>query len=171
MEKGAELISGRSSVSSIPCLGNRTGFTLTEVVMALAVMSVLLGLGIPKMMSYRSKSMLRGAALQVSGDLAGARMEAIKQNCNVSVSFINATDYQILVDNNGNNSADPGEANLIKNLTDKFQGVYNIKADTRNIFNSRGAMGRMRTITLQNPSGMIHISVSISGRIKVNHLN
>jgi prepilin-type N-terminal cleavage/methylation domain-containing protein len=151
------------------CLhGKRSGFTLAELVMVLAVMALFLVLGIPNMMSYRAKSMLRGAGLQVSGDLTGSRMEAIKQNCNVIVDFSGPAEYKIVIDKNCNNSHDPGEIKIRRNLGEKYPSVECITLDSKNIFNSRGAMNRMRTLTLQNSGGRVNIRISLSGRIQLD---
>jgi Tfp pilus assembly protein FimT len=168
VEKSVELRSETASTVLNYPIRNSPGFTLVELAMILAVMAVFLAFSIPNMLAYRTKLILRGAGLQVSGDLTRARMEAIKQNCNIIISFNSPTEYSILVDTNCDNTHNPGETCTNRNLDEKYPGVKNIKVDTKNIFNSRGAMNRMRNIILQNQAGLVNISISLSGRIKLD---
>jgi type IV fimbrial biogenesis protein FimT len=145
-----------------------SGFTLLELLISLAIMAVICAVAVPNLLSYLVKSRLNGAARQVATDLMAARMEAVKHNCKSIIGFETDHTYYIVTDKNSNKAYDSGEPRIVKNLHDNYDDVINIKPDTKNIFNSRGAADRYRIIELQNPCGTKKISVSISGRVKIN---
>lgn len=64
----------------------QTGLTLIELIVTLAVVSVLLVLGIPQFKSTTANSRLTTAANTLTGDLAFARTEAIKRATAVTVT-------------------------------------------------------------------------------------
>ena len=150
-----------------PSISENSGFTLSELFIVLFIIGVCVAVGIPNFLRYNAKAHLNGAARQVMADLIAARMEAIKQNCNVIISFEDQYRYYMVVDKNGNNSYDVEEVKTIKDIAENYPGVKNIKTDTKNIFNAKGAMRRMRNIELQHGSDNVTIRISISGRIKI----
>lgn len=145
-----------------------SGFTLIELLIILVIIGVIISISLPNLLIYLVKSRLNGAARQVATDLTAARMEAVKQNCLSIIGFETNHSYYIVIDKNSNQAYDVGEKKITKDLHNNYEDVINIKADTKNIFNSRGATDRHRNIELQNPAGKKTISVSISGRIKIN---
>jgi len=64
---------------------SQTGFTLVEMVVALGITAVLLGIGVPSFMSAVKNSRLNSHYGSIVGTLYLARSEAVKQNSNVSV--------------------------------------------------------------------------------------
>ncbi|MDH5395835.1 MAG: GspH/FimT family pseudopilin [Gammaproteobacteria bacterium] len=67
-----------------------TGLTLIELIVTLAVISVLLAFGVPQFKSTTSNSRLTTSINTLSGDLAFARTEAIKRGATVTVTSGNA---------------------------------------------------------------------------------
>lgn len=63
------------------------GFTLLEFLVAITVISIMVTIGIPSFLDMISKYHLKGATETVYSDLQLARMEAIKRNKNISLSF------------------------------------------------------------------------------------
>lgn len=63
------------------------GFTLVELLVAVAVMGILLVLALPSFNVIIAKSRVRGAAEQLRSDINLARTESIKRNTTVFVSF------------------------------------------------------------------------------------
>lgn len=62
------------------------GFTLVEIMITLAVLSVLIAVGVPQFSSSTANSRLTSAINKLSGDLAFARTEAIKRGVDVTVT-------------------------------------------------------------------------------------
>ena len=70
-----------------------TGLTLIELIVTLAVISVLLAFGIPQFKSTTANSRLTASINTLSGDFAFARTEAIKRGNNVVVTAADASDW------------------------------------------------------------------------------
>jgi type IV fimbrial biogenesis protein FimT len=90
-----------------------SGFSLTELVVALAVAMVLLAVGLPAFMRFYHSYQLTNAATQVRDYLRLARYEAIRQNKQVSLQIQpspgNPGMTVLWVDSNGNGIQDPTE--------------------------------------------------------------
>jgi type IV fimbrial biogenesis protein FimT len=63
------------------------GFTLLEVLVALAILGILVGVAMPSFSSFTANQHLVGAAEQVYGHLQQARLEAVSRNTAVRVNF------------------------------------------------------------------------------------
>ena len=66
-----------------PCCG----FTLLEFLVTLVVISIMVTIGIPSFHSMITKHRLKGATEAIYSDLQLARLEAIKRNKNITLSF------------------------------------------------------------------------------------
>jgi len=147
---------------------NHSGFTLMELILVLAIMGIVAAIAIPSFMGFLPSMRLNGAARQVMGDLMDARMEAVKNNNQYKVFFLNDHQYQILNDKNGNGADDGGtETSKIVDIQANYSDVT--LSDTGDpVFSSKGTATALSTITVQNASGSKSVSVSIAGRVKIN---
>ncbi|MBW2568664.1 MAG: GspH/FimT family pseudopilin [Deltaproteobacteria bacterium] len=133
------------------------GFTLIELIVIIAIMSVLAGIAVPSFLSYMPKHRLNGAARQVMGDLMAARMKAVKENTTVTVARVSDHEYKI--------STAGGEEKTV-NIWSNYHDVT-IGSFTDISFYSRGtAWGA--TITLTNVAGSTKdVKVHLTGRVKI----
>lgn len=63
------------------------GFTLIELMVAIAVLAVMAALAIPSFMDFRKRAALRGAADQIVSVWGDARFEALRRNTQLNVSL------------------------------------------------------------------------------------
>jgi type IV fimbrial biogenesis protein FimT len=97
-----------------PVLGGR-GFSLIELMVVVALLAVLAGIGIPNLQSFLIRSRLTAAVNEVNAHLQFARSEAIRRNLPVTVRR-NAgaagnwsEGWNTFLDTNGNGTQDVGD--------------------------------------------------------------
>ena len=153
----------------------KSGFTIMELLMVLAVIAVVSAIAVPSIISWRNAAKLRGAAGNLKGDLEMAKVNAIKHNNFVAVKF-NANAYEVFVDTSGNGARDAGEA-LLKNRLLPAGVVFDFAHPEWTFpgnvtkFNGRGTADN-GTAILTNVQGQErHITISTLGRIHVEILN
>jgi type IV fimbrial biogenesis protein FimT len=71
----------------------KTGFSIVELMIAIAIMSLLIVMGLPSMTTYMQNSRIRAAAETFYTGLQGARAEAVRRNS--TVDFVMTTDEAI----------------------------------------------------------------------------
>lgn len=64
------------------------GFTLIELMISMILLAILVTFAVPSFVSFRERSVVRGAAEQLIAAVATARMEAVKRDNNVSVTML-----------------------------------------------------------------------------------
>ncbi|HJV80018.1 GspH/FimT family pseudopilin [Noviherbaspirillum sp.] len=64
-------------------VGHSGGFTLTELMITVAIAAILLGIGLPSLSSFMGSQAITTASHDVTAMLVLARSEAIKRNANV----------------------------------------------------------------------------------------
>lgn len=98
------------------------GFTLVELITTMAIFSIVAATAIPNFSSWRNNYQIRAESDRVHMDLILARMTAIKNNNNVVVTFLPASQtYSILNDTNNNGTADTGETLKSRALENNVQ--------------------------------------------------
>jgi len=147
---------------------NVSGFTLIEMMIVMAIAAIMAGIAIPSFMSMLPGMRLNGAARQVMTDLMAARMDAVKQNNEFKIFFLDNHQYKILDDDDNDGVDDSGvEMSRTVNIQDNYTGVT-FSSTNNPIFSPRGTATSLPTITVQNSSGSKTVSVSIAGRVKIN---
>jgi type IV fimbrial biogenesis protein FimT len=148
---------------------SKTGFTLIELMIVIAVMAVMITIAAPTFQTYMAQSRLKGAAREVASDLMAARMQAIKENNKFKVSFIiNDHQYTILDDDNNNGTADSGETTQTKDIQTTYHDVTIENYTNNPIFLSNGTATNLTTVTLSNSTGSRDVTVAITGRVKID---
>lgn len=84
----------------------QAGFTLIELMVAIAVMAVLAAIAVPNMVSYRSNQRLGASAREVLGSMQDARMLAIKEGQDITLSFDTADGSYLIFADSGTIGAD-----------------------------------------------------------------
>ena len=74
------------------------GFTLIELMVTIAIASIILSVAIPNFIGWRPQKRLEGAASDIQGALHMARLGALKENSAATVNFnIDAKSYTVTV--------------------------------------------------------------------------
>lgn len=146
---------------------NQKGFSLIEMVIAVAIIAILTGIAVPVYVSMKPSLWLSGATRQIMSDLMWARMQAISQNNEFRIIYDNNHRYRILDDDNNNGTSTTGESIITKDIRDKYDDVTYHSSNANNlIFYPKGNAANLTTITLTNRSGTKTVSVAITGRVK-----
>lgn len=93
---------------SVPSPGRARGFTLTELLAAVAVAAILSALAAPSLRTLAASMRTRGTAGELYAGASRARSEAIKRNKEVSLSPITSGQWQAgwnIPDPDGTNTA------------------------------------------------------------------
>ena len=146
------------------------GFTLIEMMIVIAVLTIMASIAIPNFMSLLPGMRLNGAARQVMGDLMAARMKAVKLNQRTKVFFDN-NGYQYKICNDANNDAtvDSTEGDVKdRNIQTNYQDVtLSITGYNNPVFQPRGT-ATIIIITLTNSeNAQKKVKVHLTGRIKI----
>jgi type IV fimbrial biogenesis protein FimT len=150
-------------------MDNKTGFSLIELMIVLAIMGILSAIAAPNLMNYMAERRLNGTARMVMSDLMAARQKAVSQNNKFKVFFnANHHEYTILDDDNGNGAADTGEATEVRDIRrDYYDVTFTASADP--IFYPRGtASGTTVTVTSSRTGVSKDVTVALNGRVKIN---
>ena len=158
---------------------NKMGFTLMELMVVLAIFTVVASLGVPSFIGWRDKAKLRDGASLLRGDLERAKLRAMKENDFVAVIF-NANGYTAFVDDGAGDPLKAGD--WVKDGTEQIvydrqlpAGVrislaatdFNGSDQTR--FNSRGRISDDGVVKIVNTAGNEkQISINRFGMITVD---
>jgi len=78
--------------STILVASRHRGFTLTELVIAIALVAILAALAVPSFNDFRERTLVKGTAEQVLTQVGNARFEAVKRNRAVRVTVVRTSD-------------------------------------------------------------------------------
>lgn len=157
---------------------NKNGFTTLELAVAIAILAIMASVALPSLSKWQNSYRLRGAAVNLVGDLEMAKIRAIRENSSVAVLF-NADSYRIFVDNGagGGTAGDwirNGDEALVQ-YRDLPAGVTIdltdlTLADDRLRFNGRGQppdVVATETIPLQNKVGRKNVTLNRLGAVRI----
>lgn len=108
---------------------NKTsGYSLVEVIVVLAIFSVISAIAIPSFAAWSAKYRLRGAARQIYSAALKAKSEAIKRHESVVISFGQEVSgssqaYVVFVDDGGDCKYDDGTDLILLQMTTLEPGV------------------------------------------------
>jgi Tfp pilus assembly protein FimT len=127
-----------------------------ELIITMAILAILLGIAFPKIAQFTVGYKLRAAARELATDLQSARLLAVKENKNFQV-VCGSNSYQVVRTSDG----------FVAKSRDFSVDYPDVSLNAPVItFNSRGNSSS-QTITVSNPMGTKNITVSSTGRVKL----
>jgi prepilin-type N-terminal cleavage/methylation domain-containing protein len=143
------------------------GFSLTELMIALALIGIVASFGVPQFQSYTANTALKSAAREVASDLFSARQKAVNESLSV---------YRITFDTGANSytlsRTDSGVTLWTKSPATFGSAVrltsVNFSGGSVIGFQRRGTLSAWGTLTLQNNRGSTAtVTVNMTGRTYV----
>lgn len=148
---------------------SRRGFTLTEVLVVIAMMAVLTAIALPPFLAWRQNFVYKQGAYEISNILKGAKSRAISTNLQHRVGLVAADrSYQVARGDSAYRSSTWETAGLANGSLKQNVFLNLSGAATMNIqFNPNGTTERNFSMYVgDNDSIRYNIAVERSGRIR-----
>lgn len=145
---------------------NESGFSLFELMVVIAIISILSAITIPNFLSYRDSANLRGAAFNLKSDLELAKMRAIRGGSNIAVLFTGSR-YEIFQDTDADYVKDSGETQVLSRNLDNITVTPNFASTVSTAFNNRGQALKTGTVSLKSGDNTIVITINRIGLISM----
>jgi prepilin-type N-terminal cleavage/methylation domain-containing protein len=138
----------------------RPGFTLIELMVAIAIIAILASIAVPNAVTWRNNAQFNAAVRGVKSAIEGARMTAIRNNLRSVVEFTNGA--ATFSTRNWDRAGALGAA-TVRQLPPGVTISGSTFGGGQLTFNSRG-MANVGTVTIQHTNGLSNnIAVSIVG--------
>ncbi|HXJ84232.1 MAG TPA: prepilin-type N-terminal cleavage/methylation domain-containing protein [Candidatus Methylomirabilis sp.] len=148
-------------------MSGRSGYTLTELAIVLALIGTLTALATPSFLTYYQASRLRVGAEEVAALINQGRQLGIRQNVGTCVHITStAVQYRLGTSCDAAAWLGPG-TDASGNLA--IPSGITLAASADPIFNYLGASNRGGTITVTNTQNgsAVHVTVAVSGRVTI----
>src|SRR5947207_6524725 len=144
-------------------MNDERGFTLLQVIIAIAIIAVFSTFAIVSFSSTRANLRLQNSVRQLSGYLEKARLNAVKRHDNSTVVFTSASTYDVTMDFSG--------SGIVSTRTIPFEdGVTVFSTPLPSVtFNWRGRISRCTlTFAVRNGGLQSNVDVSDAGDVTLN---
>jgi len=157
-------------------MDKKSGFTLLEVMIVIAIFGLLTAIAIPNYIIYRNNRQVALSARAVYDALQLAKTRAIRDNTTVNVQFTpgsgKAGKYRVFVDLDGNGSFSPGDTEIASGSMAPGVALQRVSfagiSDSAR-FNSIGlTTGANGTVVVGNGNRTIKIIVNSAGGIRMD---
>jgi type IV fimbrial biogenesis protein FimT len=161
------------------CLLNNTGFSLAEVLTVIGLIAIISAIAIPNYIAMLPDYRLKDAARTLFSSMQKAKLEAVKRNTNVAISFSVASgSYEVFVDDgagggtSGDATKNGAETTLIQRTLPAGCSIVSASfiGAPRTGFTSQALPlgNRIGTVQLRNNKTRHYtIAISNSGHIKL----
>jgi len=144
---------------------NKSGFTLMELMITIAIISILAAIAIPNAISWRRNSQFTSAVREVKGNMERTRLFAIRSNAPADLVFVDGANSFTTV----RRERVAGALNAIPQVH-QFDGGITLTSTFGGgtlSFNNRG-LANPGTVTINGPNGLTrNIVVVITGNSQV----
>jgi prepilin-type N-terminal cleavage/methylation domain-containing protein len=158
-----------------------SGFTLAELMIALAIIVIVSAIAVPSYLSWLPKYRTKNAVLNMVADMKAAKNRAIQANQSWSVFFSTANDSYYLLSDWGDNGvwdgpAPGGDDTLVKSVgLSRYKAGVQFDGVVGNplVFTNRGLCLNTVQVNLtnQNNSASYQVQTTLSGSIITDKLN
>jgi type IV fimbrial biogenesis protein FimT len=159
------------------------GFTMVELMVVIGIIAILATIAVPNIISWLPNYRVKAAARDMVSNFQKARMEAVKTNTDVIITFTTGAyapsgqvgSYQIIVDDDGNGTFTAGvdreltQVNMPRNVSLYSANNTTFTGDTTG-FNSRALPWKSRLGSVKirnNKSRYYKASLSFAGNVKL----
>jgi type IV fimbrial biogenesis protein FimT len=151
------------------------GFTLIELMITVAIMSVMMAVGLPSFQSIIASSRLTSTTNAMVSALQLARTEALKQHRTIAIAHKQGGDWQngwdVFVDLDGDEIPDTNEQLLATTLFDAVNSTITVvPASNYSRYVTYGANGRVNMgghFTFCSGTNFRSVVVAATGRVRV----
>jgi prepilin-type N-terminal cleavage/methylation domain-containing protein len=127
-------------LQEIKSMRKNSGFTLIELIIVIVVLVILAAVSVPIYLSWLPEYRLRSAADDLYAHLQHAKMQAIRNNKNYAIQFVQATNSYTIYSNYVS-ASDTGTAIKTINLSDHGSGVGYGRGDATSAIGTYDADG------------------------------
>ena len=138
-------------------LSETRGFTLAEILVAIAVFAILATIAVPQFLAFRPLNRLNGATRQIYSELMWTRSKAVDENTAYVVTFPTNQTMQIT-----------GPTTKVVDIQTQYSDVTLTSSASTITFSARGTTDVAPTITLTNPAGTKTLTVRITGTASIS---
>lgn len=142
---------------------NKNGFTLTEVLIVIAILGIVLAIAAPNFTRYRDNANLREAARDVSSDIQLYKQRAIAENTNYEISF-SGNNYTITKGATTVATKTVGANNAYIKISESYP-TGKIELDTRGMLKPSGEL----KLKHSKRGSEATITTSLTGRVSVTY--
>lgn len=99
------------------------GFTLLELMVAIAIIAIVAAMALPSYLSYLPVKRVNGAVRQLFTEMNIAKMKAVSENNNFIIKFNSSDNSYSIYDDDGNDGADTGDLIKTVNIQANYPGI------------------------------------------------